>query len=114
MKQDTATCYRQCLEFLAVDPDYVPSFSRVNSHKVVRSEGLRRLIKRIPQPIKDAVPNAPRRVISRQLRKVNSKHAKRTPLSPETQRSLQQYFQADIDKVETLLGKDLSIWKTNV
>jgi hypothetical protein len=43
--------------------------------------------------------------------KIQEKNLTRLTINPETKRELHQYFEEDIQKLEKLLNRDLSLWR---
>ena len=111
MKTQMDALYRRALEFLAVDPDFQTDFKRINTHKEVRYEGVRKLIGVTPAGVKDLIPAGLRTKLSKGLRRLNSKHAERKPLLPETEQMLRTELDAQIVKLSTLTGRDLDHWR---
>lgn len=112
MHKNTAEEYRKALLFLGVDPDVQLSFDKINTHKEIRFEFIRSLIGATPQSVKSYLPTSLRTKISKMVRKINMKHAKRKPIAPELEKKLRRQFASEIDDLGTLVGRDLSSWKT--
>jgi len=110
LKADVAATYKKVLTFLSVDDTFVPDLRVVNSHKEVRSEPLRRLIARTPGSAKSWIPKRLRRPLRRKVHKLNSRHAKRPALDPTLRASLVSEFQAEVQKLSQLIGRDLTSW----
>jgi hypothetical protein len=94
-----------------VDPDVQADLRRVNTSKAVRSEGLRRVLRATPSGLKDVVPAGLRRAVSRRLRKLNSKHAARTPLDPALRARLADELAPEIARIEAVLGRPVPAWR---
>ena len=103
--------YRQTLTFLDVDLNHQTSFARVNTHKEIRSEWVRTLIGATPQSIKSLLPPKRRARVSRWLRRVNMKHAKRPKLDPMLEKRLRTQFSSEIDTLSAIVGRKLDHWK---
>jgi len=112
IKQDSQRALSECLTFLGVDPDFMPSVpdSRANKrtdvsifhHQVWR---LRRAMKRLPRAVERPLASAGLRVFERLPRKKTY-----TKLSTQLQQELVKDFVDDIKELEELLNRDLSIW----
>ena len=96
--------------FLNVDPNHPIDTKVINKHKVVRFQTLRKLIAATPSGLKNAIPSGPREKLSRQLRKINSKHAKREPLPEGLAKALRHEFSEDISLLSELIQRDLTHW----
>ena len=103
--------YQKTLHFLGVDETFKTSFSRVNTHKEVRFDWMRKLIGATPQSIKSIVPSKRREKLSRLLRRVNMKHATRPKLDPELEKKLRTQFSGEIDALSAIVGRNLEHWK---
>ena len=110
MRTDTAAAVRALYAFAGLDPDFVPPLRAVNTHKEVRSEGLRRLLRWMPAALKDALPGALRAPLRRLLRKANSTHAARPPMPPALRARLCAELAPEIAAVEAALGRPVPAW----
>ena len=116
---DVPATYRQILDFLGADSANVRNdFRAVNTNKFVRSTALRTvmadpIVRSTVLAIRPLVPravfNALQKVDAR-IRKFNSRAGKRPALSPETRRQLQREFAPEVERLSTLLGRDLTHW----
>jgi len=109
---------REIFDFLGVDPTCdVNTEIRYNVSGKPKSQWLHEfffegnLARRIAQPIV-------RRIFSQETRiriaqKIQEKNLVRLTINPGTKNRLQQFFEEDIQKLERLLGRDLSRWKNN-
>ena len=111
MKDKMAQMYRETLSFLQVDPNHPMDFPRINRHKVVRFEWVRKSISIIPQSFKQKLPVSARKHLSKRIRKINSKHAKRAPLQPDLAQILRKERAEDILFLSQTTGRDLQHWK---
>jgi len=110
MKADTAGTLRTLFQWLGVDPDVSVDTRPVNTAKAVRSEGLRRLLRYTPAGLKSAVPVGVRQAVSKRLRGLNARHARRTPLSDATRARLMTELQPEVDRIEAVLGRSIAAW----
>ncbi|MGC6510387.1 MAG: sulfotransferase family protein [Myxococcota bacterium] len=113
MKTQVEALYRRTLEFLQVNPDFQTDFKRINTHKEVRYEGIRKLIGITPVGVKDLVPAGLRSRMSKGIKRLNSKHAERKPLNAETERLLRTEFDEQIVKLSGLTGRNLDHWRVD-
>jgi hypothetical protein len=107
--------YRVVLEFLGVDPEFVPSeMAVVNPNSELRSVKLHRLRGRlapIERTVRRVIPARAFRVLSTPLRAIwsaNKRPAPRSPMAPEIEEELTKYFAPDVASLSELVGRDLS------
>jgi hypothetical protein len=107
--------YRGVLEFLGVDPEFVPTeMAVVNPNSELRSVKLHRLRSRlapVERTVRRIVPAGAFRVMSAPLRAIwsaNKRPAPRSPMSPELEAELTKYFAPDVASLSELVGRDLS------
>jgi len=120
MVRDPATEFRLLLEFLDVDPDYVPpSFAAYNIAHGARSKLIRRALNgRVPQWVVWTL--LPRLIGDRRTRGLvrrfrhswfHRRAIKRGALAPELRRRLEDEFAPDVARLSHLLGRDMSeLW----
>lgn len=110
----TEEAYRGVLDFLGVDTAFTPSFSIANPNKRVRFPRLQRLIYQPPAPLLRAVPALRRHPIVHRLRDalvgLNSSARRRRPMDPALRRLLLSEQQPAIERLGSLIGRDLSSW----
>ena len=109
MKTKMPEMYIQTLEFLGVHTDFAPDFTKVNTHKEIRSEFLRKVIGKTPTPFKRILPATKQKKLSRWLRKINSKHAKRPALDPQLEYRLEPNFHGN-RRAFAIVHRDLNHW----
>jgi hypothetical protein len=101
--------HRQVMEFLKIDPSFVPDVSKRHNEVLVpkllgitqtmRRKGLwRKLRDRIPAPLRPM------------LRKVAYRRSRTVRLAQEDRRFLIDYYKDDIHRLQQLLDRDLSAW----
>ena len=107
--------YRGVLEFLGVDPEFVPSeMAVVNPSSELRSVKLQQTRQRlapIERTVRRIVPARLFRVLSTPLRVIwdaNKRQAPRSPMAPELEAELTDYFARDVASLSELVGRDLS------
>lgn len=111
---DLAATYRTVLEFLNVEPTFVPvDMGVVNPSKTARNLGLRRAFQRrrqVRDRIKQALPEPVRRLLAMplRLRELNRRRAPRPPLSPSLEAELRDFFAPDVMSLGELIGVDLT------
>jgi hypothetical protein len=104
--------------FLGVPASSDLSFARINQSREVRSPTIQRAVR---QPIalgRHVARWVPRRIragggraAARALDLINVKHRGPAPMSADQRRSLAQRFEPDIQALEGLLDRDLSLWR---
>jgi hypothetical protein len=114
MKRDMAGTYRKTLDFLGVDPGFETDFKRVNTHKTIRSERLRSLVRATPAAFKDMLPRGMRMQFRQLMRRFNSKHGNREPLGAELKGRLREDFRDEIATLADLIGRDLGDWTSEI
>lgn len=114
--QDTQKTLDDCARYLDVAPGFTPPSlrDRVNNSVDVSVAHnqiwvLRRAIKGLPPAIEKPLAQAGRRIFERLPKK-----KRWTPLTGELREELSRDFEADIEQVEELLGRDLNLWRTPV
>lgn len=116
---DLAGSFRDLLEFLEVDPAFAPDFRARNERHELRSIALQRMLTKLPElwelPAGLAESPLQRRIenVRARLHRYNTNgNGKRTFLRPELRSRLHGDFEDDIARLERLLGRDLSVWRT--
>ncbi|MGD1899698.1 MAG: sulfotransferase [Phormidesmis sp.] len=117
---ETATVYREILEFVGADSTFETSFVRINANKKARSSVLQSLLKYPPAKLLQLgkyllpVPQSWRRRALEQakarLTQLNTQTVSRSPIDRQLRQRLVKDLQLDIQKLECLLGRDLSAW----
>jgi len=110
---DTVGVYRETLEFLDVEPNFQPGVKIYNSAKSIRSVALRHFSIARPvylRKIKWMLPLPLRRKMINALVRFNVREAARPPMNPDLRSRLKREFSAEIEKLSTLLGRDLTHW----
>jgi hypothetical protein len=106
--------YRAVLEFLGVDPGFVPRIAVINQSREARSERLRSLASsRRFRRVMDGLPGPLGHSVRQGLKRVNVRKEGRDPMDPGLRRRLMAEFAPDIDRLGTILGRDLSGWSNS-
>lgn len=112
--RDTPGAYRRTLEFLRVDPNFMPDFEIRNPNKRVRFTTLQRVVYQPPAPILRAVPTLRRFPLVHRLRdavlSLNSSPQPRRPMDPSLRRRLLDEQRPQVEHLGRLIGRDLSHW----
>lgn len=113
---DAAAVHRRVLDFLGVDVYDEPVFSVVNANKQARSNLAMRLLHRPPPQLRRlgraiVRDGQARADLRRRIHALNTRHRHRPPVSADLLRRLRQELAPDLDRLEGLLGRDLSLWK---
>jgi hypothetical protein len=102
--------FARVLDFLGLAPWTPPSYAPVNEAKERRSPWLRRLVLEGGR-MKRALGIDASLGVLRRLNRWNVRRAPRAPLPDALRAELRAYFAADVARLETLLGRDLTAWK---
>lgn len=107
--------YRGVLQFLGVDPEFVPEeMAVVNPGSGLRSVKLHRFRARVApveRAVRRVVPARLFNVLSAPLRAIwsaNKRPEPRSPMAPELEAELTGYFAPDVASLSELVGRDLS------
>ncbi len=107
---------RDIFRFLDVDPNCdINTEIRYNMSGKPKSQWLHQFFfegnvaRKFAQPIVRTFFSHETRM--RIAQKIQEKNLTRLSINPETKRSLHEYFEEDIRKLETLLDRDLSVWR---
>lgn len=113
-RKDPPTAYRQVLEFLGVDPTFVPDFDVVNAGLARRSWRLQQVLLSpgIVRVARTVIPRGLRPAVGRTWDRVNSRSEKPAPLDPAVARALREELAPDVRRLEQIIGRDLSsVWQ---
>jgi hypothetical protein len=118
--KDTPGIYKEVLEFLEVDYSFQADFKIRNSSKKVRSKLIRDLLKKPPVKILEIgkfllpLPRQTRRKIIEQvtakLYNINKIKSSKKALDLEFCLKLQKEFAPEIEKLSTLIARDVTFW----
>lgn len=110
MVSDVLGTVKEIFQFLEVDDAFVPSITVKNSGGVIKHKQLHKLLRdrRSFRIIKPFIPYRLRTIVHN-LR--NKCREKAPPLPKEMREQLAELYRADIERLEELLNKDLSIWR---
>lgn len=107
---DTATEYRKALEFLEVDPSFLPELKVVNPNRRVRSRRLHNLLVR---PLTQSVtPGRARTKMLNMVITLTTREAPRERLDPGVAATLRAELAPGIERLAKLVDRDLSAWTT--
>lgn len=119
-KVSTSTVYREILQFLGVEDDGKTEFPVVNEQKTHKNQTLPRLIKRIQKRFRNEKAQTILRLkywfglerfsILSALTRLNVQKNTQPPLPAALRQQLQQEFAADIQKLSSIINRDLSLW----
>jgi len=107
LRADALAVYRQLLVFLDVPDDGRMHFPVLNAAKEVRSRWLFRLTRAL-WLLKSKLGVSRSFGIAAQ----NQMKRARNPISGKMQQELHEYFSADVRKLESILDRDLSAWRS--
>jgi hypothetical protein len=112
-REDNERHYRETLELLGADPEFVPSFGVVHASRAPRS---RRLNQALNTPaLKRVLFKAlgPRRytILQKRVAGLVMKEQPRPELSPALERELREELRPEVERVSELVGRDLApVW----
>ena len=116
-KNTPSNCYFDVLRFLALPDDKRGHFPVVNENKGHRSALIARFTQRPPkgivsgiQLLKNAVGIEKFGVLDR-IKTINNRKFKRKPIGEIFRKQLIQYYRDDIELLESIIGRNLDIWK---
>jgi len=112
-RADPARTYRSVLEFLGVDPEFEPDFKVVNASRARRSQRLHQMLfsPTVVRTFRRVVPNRLKPAVARTWDRINTRGERPAPLDPVVARSLRAELQPDVERLEQILGRDLSsLW----
>lgn len=109
VKQDPGREYRRVLDFLGVSDDGRDSFPVANVSRRLRSVAFAKTI-RATILARDALGIRGDWGIANKFRRWNARADANPPLSPEIREELRAYYADDIERLATLLDRDLSHW----
>jgi Sulfotransferase domain len=113
MRRDGAVVVRGALEFLGVDPALAAAPPKSNENRRVRSPIIQRLIF-APKLLLPLAPYLRRFPLVRSMRtkmlEMNSEAKPRPPMDPALRRQLLDEFRPEIERLGTLIDRDLSPW----
>lgn len=125
VRSDLHGTYRQVLEFLNVDPTFVPEFKIVNSSKVVRDTPIHQLMGLFgitPQALRDSKvfqkitgllpPSIYRRLIGIGI-SFYSRPQRKNTIAPDVIQQIHEYLKSDIVSLSQLIDRDLNQWLTD-
>lgn len=117
LARDPRTVYVETLRFLGIPDDGRTHFPRMNRNRnlgSVRLAAAHRGVPRLLGPLYAPARELARRVgfsPSAIINRINIREGERRPLRPEFATELREAFRPQVEKIERLLGRDLSHWK---
>ena len=109
---DVARVYRETLRFLGVDPDFQPNLVKINPTVRYRSKALIKFLNKPPPLLRSLVlavtPLPVRDRTTKGIRRLNQ--APVPTLDRELKRRLQAKFLPEVERLSTLLGRDVTHW----
>jgi hypothetical protein len=116
LKRDPEQCYENVLNFLEVNPFKPSNFESYNSNCQLKSEVLRELVRHVPGDtlgrLREFVPVQSCAGIWQKLKPLLVDNFNRNPIDPSFRKDLIDRFEPDINRLESIIGRDLSHWKT--
>ncbi len=113
-KKDTALSFRDTLVFLGLDDNSMIDLNIINPNKKVRFKIIRELLSDLPDylrlPVRMLMPITLKSRLIELLRRLNIRYVPRPDMPPELRGRLNEEFRADIEKLSSLIDRDLSFW----
>jgi hypothetical protein len=110
----TPEVYRETLQFLEIDPSFLPALEVVNPSKRVRSHRFHDLVTEPPFPLQRGIrallPARLRGAMRYYLLKANTRAAPREAADPALMAELRSEFAPQIERLSALIERDLSAW----
>ena len=117
LKKNVRQVYLEVLAFLDVKDDGKIDFEKVNENKKHRFKSLGKLRNNPPKGLISIVKKFKKVVgienisLMKKIHELNREKVQREPLSQEFKKELLDEFIDDINKLEKLINRDLSVWK---
>ena len=119
MQQDVSQVYTRLMTWLGLDPNIVPiNFSVRNANTVHRSHILMRVLRgkipgyRLIRNVAHGLGLRSPAAMRKKLIAFITVEQKRKPIPSELEAEIVNYYAADVEKLENLLNRDLSSWRT--
>jgi len=115
LQQDYAGTMYTLFAFLGVETEVVTAARASNSARQVRNREFYRAIRQpsvLKELIKPLLPQRLRYRLKQRLLSLNMKPAPYPPINPDTARQLRARYLPHIEALETMIGRDLSAWKS--
>jgi len=115
LRENLPGTYKETLQFLGVDLTFEPNFKVENSNKVLRNRGIQIFLKETPEWVTQAsrfiLPSQKwRNHLKFNLKKLNSKRVPRNTMPEDLRMSLAQDLTPEVNRLSTLLDRDLTHW----
>jgi hypothetical protein len=119
MKSDMGAEFHKLMQFLAVDDEFKPNLSQVNTHKEIRSKRLQSLIINPPdilQMVATPLIQVPqiRKLLKLAATGINVAKKRRRPMTAQAAQKLRGYYAEEIDTLSLVLNRDLTHWGKTV
>ncbi len=112
LKKNPRKVYQDLLRFLAVDPNFLPEFRRVNPNRILKNARLQRLMNRtalfLSQYGFDLYLFL--RPLYRKFESLNLKSGRRPPMDLQLERKLKREYLPEIKRLSVLVGRNLTFW----
>jgi hypothetical protein len=113
-KVDTREVFQNTLRFLGVCSNSRGDFPKINGNRRARSRFLWRLVRQPPLPLRRIIhpltSRGFRSAVGRRLLQLNTIEEPRPPMEPELKNRLRKEFAPEIQRLSTLLDRDLTAW----
>lgn len=109
LQQRPEATYRAVLEFLGVDPGFLPRFEVHNPARKLRSPRLHRILTERPWYYR-LIPDAVRRRMEWRLHRLNDLRVRRPQMEATLREQLCAELRPDVDRLAEMLARDLGHW----
>jgi hypothetical protein len=111
--RDALGVFADICRFLEIDDTFVPDLAVKNKGGAMKNQRLGRLYEQIKtHPLRQAInPLVPERLRLMMVSTRNSNFEEPPPMPPVVVRRLNDYYHDEIERLESLLHRDLSTWK---
>jgi hypothetical protein len=109
LRRDTKATYLDLINWLGVDPSFVPSFDVVNKYSAYRSRFLHRIRTndRLGHLMLRILPARVLAFLRGTYRRINASRDRRTPLAIEDRRALMARYKQEVMALSKMIGRDL-------
>jgi hypothetical protein len=115
-ESDTAGVYRETCRFLGVTEAFQSTLKVANPNRRIRNMTLHEFLRYPPNVVRwvgKLTPSQLRRGLRQSLWNFNIQHKPRPLMDPRLKRLLQAEFALDVERLSTLLDRDLTHWSKN-
>lgn len=111
--RDALGTFADICRFLEIDDTFVPDLAVRNKGGAMKNQRLGRFYERLKKhPLRQAInPLVPEGLRQKMIDTRNSNFEEPPPMPPDLARRLYDYYREDVERLETLIERNLSSWK---